>query len=269
MTKTPLAVVHEVVVNVGGLPLALRMTDQSFSELLKTRYANFLGNTPAEVTFDVDLVAPTLPVGECDTRADLRGDNWILERGDFRAEWNIAQRVGRIRQSANPYSIDSVLRIVYTLILAREGGFLVHSASTVRNGKAFLFSGVSGAGKTTMSRLAPPDAHLLTDEISFIRKVGKGYRAFGTPFAGDLGKPGENISAPVANFYLLDKAPSNSIGLVTPVEAMGSLMRNILFFTEDRESINLVFQAASAFVDTVPVRRLSFFPDQRVWDLIV
>jgi len=79
-----------------------------------------------------------------------------MERGDFRARWNPETHQGRIRQSANPYSIDSVLRIVHTLVLARNGGFLLHASSGIRNGKAFLFSGLSEAGKTTMARLRPP-----------------------------------------------------------------------------------------------------------------
>ena len=101
----------------------------------------------------------------------MQDGTWRLRRGDFRAHWNPAAGRGSIRQSANPYSIDSVLRIVHTLILAREGGFLLHSAGAIRNGRAFLFSGVSGAGKTTISRLAPPDVTLLTDEVSYIRRV--------------------------------------------------------------------------------------------------
>ena len=114
-----------------------------------------------------------------------------MERGDFRAEWEPSTGKGRIRQSANPYSIDAVLRIVHTLVLARQGGFLLHSASAIRNGKAFLFAGVSGAGKTTISRLAPADATLLTDEISYVRKQDEDYFAFGTPFTGELAKLGE------------------------------------------------------------------------------
>lgn len=34
----------------------------------------------------------------------------------------------------------------FDLLLACQGGFLVHSASGVRNGRACLFSGLSGAG---------------------------------------------------------------------------------------------------------------------------
>jgi hypothetical protein len=49
---------------------------------------------------------------------------WKLTRGDFYAEWDPSSRRGRIHQSANPYSIDAVLRIVHTLVLAGKDGFL-------------------------------------------------------------------------------------------------------------------------------------------------
>ncbi len=88
-----------------------------------------------------------------------------------------------------------MLRIVHTLVLARQGGFLLHAASAVRNGKAFVFAGVSGAGKTTLSRLAPADADVLSDEISYVRKEAGGYYAYGTPFAGEV-LGGENLRAP-------------------------------------------------------------------------
>ncbi len=144
---------------------------------------------------------------------------------------------GSIRQSANPYSIDSVLRIVHTLILAREGGFLLHSAGAIRNGRAFLFSGVSGAGKTTISRLAPPDVTLLTDEVSYIRRDDDGYRACGTPFAGELARVGENCSAPIGCLFFLKQGPENKIEPMAKAEAIRRLMRNILFFAEDSDLV--------------------------------
>jgi hypothetical protein len=161
-----------------------------------------------------------------------------------------------------------VLRIIHTLVLAREGGFLVHSASAVRNGKAFLFSGVSGAGKTTISRLAPPDAAVLTDEISYVRKSGEGYTAYGTPFAGELARAGENISAPLAALYLLRQGLENRIEPVGAAEAVRALLGNILFFAEDAELVRMVFQAACEFVAKVPVRRLTFLPNSSAWEEI-
>ena len=173
-----------------------------------------------------------------------------------------------MRQNANPYSLDSVLRILHSLILAERGGFLLHAASAICDGRAYLFSGVSGAGKTTMTRLAPADITLLTDEISYLRPSADGYAAFGTPFAGELARAGENCTAPVSALFFLEKGSENRVDELSSAEAVRRLMRNILFFAEDRGLVEKLFDTACDFVGRVPIRRLMFYPDARVWDEI-
>jgi hypothetical protein len=262
-----------LVIEIGGMPVRVNTTDPDFLVMLQNRYSGFLGSSNGadervEIEFDIDLARPSPSDPYADVRVTHRLGNWSLERGDFRAEWQPASRTGWIRQSANPYSIDAVLRIVHTLVLARQGGFLLHSASAIRNEKAFLFAGMSEAGKTTISRLAPPDAKLLTDEISYVRRADSGYVAFGTPFAGELAKLGENVSAPVAALYLLAKGSQNRVDPVPPAEAARSLLANLLFFAEDEELVQSAFHSAFEFVSRVPVSRLTFVPDARVWELI-
>jgi hypothetical protein len=260
---------HEVVIEVGGIPIAIETGDSRFLDILHKRYGDYVKpDATPEFTLDVDLIPPDRFDPEANVKVWLEGREWRLERGDFEARWIPEKQYGWIRQSPNPYSIDSVLRIVHTLLLATEGGFLLHASSAVRNGRAFVFSGVSEAGKTTISRLAPPDVVLLTDEASYIRKTENGYMAYGTPFAGELGKPGANISAPIEVLYLLDKSAENYVTPLEPADAIRRLMRNILFFSHDEELIREVFDAACAFVAAVPVCQLSFFPDQRIWECI-
>ena len=256
-------------IEIGGMPVRVHTTDPGFLSMLQGRYAGFVSaSSAAEIEFDIDLVNPTFADPDADVRVTHRQGRWYLERGDFRAEWEPASRTGWIRQSANPYSIDAVLRIVHSLVVSRQGGFLMHSASAIRNGKAFLFAGVSGAGKTTISRLAPAEATLLTDEISYVRKSDTGYTAFGTPFTGELAKLGENVSAPISALYLLAQGPENRIDPIPPGEATRSLLANVLFFAEDEELVQTIFHSAFEFVSRVPVSRLTFMPDARVWELI-
>ncbi len=261
---------RHVTIVIGGIAVGVETSDAAVSAPsrgailgLHRRHAPH-----ADYEFVVDLAPPADTSPDDDVRVFRQGRQWLLQRGDFRAEWDPVMRQGRIRQSANPYSIDAVLRIVHTLVLAGEGGFLLHAASAVRDGKAFVFAGVSGAGKTTISRLAPPDAHLLTDEISYVRKEGDGYVAYGTPFAGELAKAGENLKAPLAAVYLLAQGPENRIDEVSATEAARGLLTNILFFAEDADLVQAVFRSALEFVERVPVRRLTFVPDARVWELI-
>ena len=270
MTTTFPTIAKEAVsIEIGGMAIALRTQDPSFHRLIESRYTGFVGTSPAShLEFDIDLCEPAEPAVDEDLEVKIEDGEWLLKRGDFRARWNPETRQGRIRQACNPYAIDSVLRIVHSLILARQGGFLVHAASAIRGGKAFLFSGVSGAGKTTISRLAPPDATLLTDEISYVRREGTRYIAFGTPFAGELARVGENRCAPLSALFLLEKGSQNRIEPVGPSEALRRLLRNILFFADDPELVKVVFQSACEFASLVPIHRLVFVPDQRVWDII-
>jgi hypothetical protein len=258
-----------LVIEIGQMPVRVKTSDAEFLHMLADRYAGFVtASERAEIEFNVDLVAPRPGDPNADVCATQHAGRWSLTRGDFSAEWEPESRRGWIRQSANPYSIDSVLRIVHTLVLAKKNGFLLHSASAIRAGKAFLFAGVSGAGKTTISRLAPSDVTLLTDEISYVSKHSDGYVAFGTPFAGELAKIGENVSAPIAAVYLLAQGPENRIDPISLSEAARSLLSNILFFAEDEELVRAAFHSAFEFVSQVPVARLTFLPDSRVWELI-
>jgi hypothetical protein len=269
---------YSVVIAIGGVAVRVNTADVDFLAMLEDRYGGFvIAKTSAEAgaafDFDVELATPAFANPDADVSVTYRSRRWFMERGDFRAEWAPATGRGWIRQSANPYSIDAVLRIVHTLVLAKQGGFLLHSASAVRYGKALLFAGASGAGKTTISRLAPADATLLTDEISYVRKLDdpkqdERYVAFGTPFTGELAKLGENTSAPVAALYLLAKGAENRIDAVTASDAGRELLANMLFFAEDQELVCSAFQAACDFVHCVPVYRLTFVPDARVWEMI-
>ena len=260
---------RDIVIEIGDVPVRVRTDDSAFLHLLEKRYTGFVKRkSHAEFEFDVDLTPPGEVGADDDVRVHQRSGRWSLNRGDFHAEWDSASKSGQIRQSANPYSIDSILRIVHTLVLSKQGGFLVHAASAVRNGRAFLFAGVSGAGKTTIARLAPENATLLTDEISYVREQDGGYSAFGTPFTGELAKSGDNICAPIAALYLLAKGPKNRIEPLAHAEAGRALLANILFFAKDADLVKLVFESACEFVGCVPVYRLTFVPDASVWEMI-
>jgi hypothetical protein len=252
-------------VEIGGIPIALSTCDDGFLDLLRQRYIGFLSSSSPEFELEFDLTS-TVPVSDEDVRVRRDGDEWLIERGDFHARWDPRSGRGSVRQNANPYSLDSVLRILHSLILAQRGGFLLHAASAICDGRACLFSGVSGAGKTTMTRLAPPDVTLLTDEISYLRPNAEGYSAFGTPFAGELARAGENCTAPVSALFFLEKGPENRVDELPSAEAVRRLMRNILFFAEDRGLVEKLLATACEFVARVPIRRLTFYPDARVWD---
>jgi hypothetical protein len=264
-----------VTVEIGGIPILLQPSDPQFCDVLESRYETFAKRnaTTNEATnsvcnFEIHL-DPRGRASDEDARVTRNGSLWNFRRGDFDATWNPRTGQGQITQCPNPYSIDTVLRITHSLVLAEQGGFLLHAASAIRSNRAFLFAGVSGAGKTTMSRLAPADATVLTDEISYIRRTPeKNYVAYGTPFAGELARVGANTSAPLEALYLLVQGPENRIAPISKIDAARAIMRHVLFFAEEKELVAKVFDSVLEFVSRVHVAQLIFTPDARAWELI-
>src|SRR5436305_1315214 len=108
------------------MPILLRTSDADFYSLLVRRYQDFLTSfTQPQFQFDIELSDSPESDPDADVCVTRAGDDWQFRRGDFFAQWNPESGSGTVRQSANPYAIDSVLRIVHTLLLAREGGFLL------------------------------------------------------------------------------------------------------------------------------------------------
>lgn len=101
-----------------------------------------------------------------------------------------------------------------------------------------------------------------------MRKEGGRFYAYGTPFAGELARAGENLRAPLDTVYLLTQGPENRITDVDKAEAARTLLRNLLFFAEDNELVQAVFLSALDLVEHVPVRRLTFLPEPEAWNLI-
>ncbi len=261
--------IRNVVVEIASLPIQFSCENADFVQLIVERYSEFLSlSTEAVAEFEVALTEPDTYIHRCDLQVTNRGNEWLIERSDFRAIWNPSTGRGRIQQAASIYAFDSVLRVVHTLMLPRMGGFLLHASSFVWNNRALLFSGAAGTGKTTIAKLAPPGASLLSDDVSCVARKRDSYNAIGTPFYCGLGRSGKNLEAHIETLYLLAQASESKIEAVESGAAIRGLMENIICFVRDPQLVKLIFETACDFVSRIPVRRVTFAPNVSVWDII-
>ena len=185
--------------SIGCVPLRLEMTDAQLFGAASARYAAFAGAAAAQpVTIALNEgAAPEGPPADFD---------YEFEGAALRV-FSSGIRFDGVRHQ---YALDSLLRVLLTWQLLGHHGFLLHAATVMRNGKAYLFTGRSGAGKSTVASLSPQGS-VLTDEISLLRRGNGVWRAYGTPFWGEFRAAGSNTSAPVAGIFRLLQAAENRL----------------------------------------------------------
>ena len=86
---------QSVVIDIGRVPVRVNIDDTTFLDILQRRYAGFVSaGDDSEYDFDVDLMPVGGPDQESELHVTCHSGQWLLERGDFRAEWNPATRHG-------------------------------------------------------------------------------------------------------------------------------------------------------------------------------
>ncbi|MDI6723991.1 MAG: hypothetical protein QMD61_05040 [Methanobacterium sp.] len=261
---------NSVSISIGGIPVKITLDDELFLNEILEKYSNFI----------VDDIDPTINL-EIEVLEDESGHNILLEVpkltleseelykifwNSFSGEFDIHSMKGKLR-CRSQLDLNNYLRIIYSLVLLEEQGFLVHAASLIRNGIGYLFPGKSGTGKTTISRLSN-DSILLSDEVSLVKKVDGEYNIFGTPFWGELAIAGENTQAPLKSVFLPKKDQENYITPAKSVKTLEHLIPNVLFFLSDNEFNMQLFNICHDFVNVIPAYELHFLPDPSFWSVI-
>ena len=146
--------------------------------------------------------------------------------------------------------------------LLKFNGLYLHSSAIEWEGKAYLFSGPSGMGKSTHTRLwqsVYPNARVFNDDKPALRRLDDRWFAYGTPWCG---KDGININmkVPLGGICFLRRGESNSIRRLSPLEASVRIISQTtrLFKTEER--LDLLLSHVDKLVREIPVYELYCTP---------
>ena len=140
----------------------------------------------------------------------------------------------------------------------------VHSSAIVCNGRAVLFLGESGTGKSTHTRLWRENiagAVLLNDDSPFIGFVDGRATAFGAPWSGKT-PCYKQEHYPIAAIVRLSQAPHNAIRPLRSVHAIGALLPSLTpAFGYYDELQDRMLATLSKIISQVPVYHLECLPD--------
>ena len=178
-------------------------------------------------------------------------------------------RAGRLHFDPSPrgprFALDYPLdELLFQHRLAREGAVEVHGCAVGWQGRALLFCGRSGAGKSTTARLwkrHAPGAHLLSDDRVVLRPAGHGVRAHGTPWhgAGGFASPASALLGAV--FFLRHGQRTRLVPLGT-AQGAARLFARSFPPPWDTEGLEGALDACADAAAAVPSFDLFFRPDR-------
>ncbi len=138
---------------------------------------------------------------------------------------------------------------------------MMHASCAYDGKTGRMFTGFSGVGKSTISKLwALEGSRIVNDDRLIIRRFNNEYRVYNTPmYYQDIPKV-----APLGGIYLIRHFPENTINQVSGATAVSKVMAYSIQNNFDRRYVAQRLAFFSELVSRVPVYELGFVPDVSV-----
>ena len=148
--------------------------------------------------------------------------------------------------------------------LLKFRGLMLHSSAIELDGRAYLFSGPSGVGKSTHTGLWQkvfPSARLFNDDKPALREMDGVWYAYGTPWCGKNGI-NINMKAPVAGICFLRQGSENKIRRLSKIEAVSVVMTQTTWRFNKAENLDVLMDVVETLVENVPIWLMECLPNE-------
>lgn len=143
--------------------------------------------------------------------------------------------------------------------ILRYNGLMMHSSAVEMEGRAYLFSGPCGMGKSTHTRLWQQvfgdKAQVFNDDKPALRRLEDRWYAYGTPWCGKDGI-NQNKKVPLGGICFLRRGEENSIRRLEPLEATKYILSQTTRKLNKVENLDLLISHVDKLVTEIPIYEL-------------
>lgn len=168
-------------------------------------------------------------------------------------------------ENNNLFGINNAMMVMFALATADKHTALFHSSVVSYEGKAYMFLGESGTGKSTHSKLwlkYIEGTELVNDDNPVVRLLDDGsIRVYGSPWSGKT-PCYRNVSYPLGALVDLSQAPKNAIRRLRPIEAYAALMMSISGKRWDTRLAEGLHETENLLATNAKIWHLDCLPDE-------
>ncbi|MBO7302367.1 MAG: hypothetical protein J6U58_06635 [Bacteroidaceae bacterium] len=163
------------------------------------------------------------------------------------------------------FGLNNSLMVIYTMCTAPHSTLLIHSSVVEHNGKAYMFLGESGRGKSTHSDLWVKHiegSRLINDDNPVIRIDNDGTpTVYGSPWSGK--RPiYMNVHYPIGGMTAIEQAKDNKIRKESIPVAFGILLSSCSTLKFDKRIHMHICNSISSILESLPIYTLFCLPDK-------
>lgn len=165
------------------------------------------------------------------------------------------------------FGINNAAMLMFAFASSRKGTIEMHASVIENGGRAYLFLGHSGTGKSTHSSLwlkYIEGSTLMNDDNPVVRIHEDGtIICYGSPWSGKT-PCYKNIQAPVGAYVQIRQCPENRIRRMSVLEGYSSLFSSISGLKDDNSDMaDGLNGSISKILGSVPVYLLDCRPDEQ------
>ncbi|MBQ8747702.1 MAG: hypothetical protein IJZ08_07550 [Clostridia bacterium] len=187
---------------------------------------------------------------------------------EFRGQTDITIHADAYRRAKYPGAPEELIAYIESGVqfhreLLRFDGMMLHSSAVVLDGRAYLFSGPCGVGKSTHTRLWKEvfgsDAQIINDDKPTLRRLNGTWIAYGTPWCG---KDGINVNrkVPLAGICFLKQSPETRIRRLESPETTASVILQTMHRFKDEDNLTRMLAHVDKLVREIPIFELENRP---------
>ena len=176
---------------------------------------------------------------------------------------------GSFECANSPNEVEAAIRVVASITLPRHGALILHSSAIADKRGAQVFSGVSGAGKSTIATMLDSTfpVQKISDELLLAYKNEGLWTVAVSPFVGSGGLL-HGSHRPLLAINLLKQWPSHIRSEVSKAAAMGELCKHVLTYTQGSYGFQGVLDLVADLVTEVPCFQLQFKKEPSVSEVL-
>ena len=273
------------VYNVAGHKFAIVLPDNSLLWNMMKSYEPFVSDDTGDLIFTIEMLdilpdtsGKQLVTVDSESSTSPRIDlydwqnQWLIEIAPQREEpvqmifiTDKSFTKARFKMLSSPnFSPNIVMMLMYTFSTTKRNTLMMHSSVTVKDGKAYLFLGKSGTGKSTHSQLWINNiagCELLNDDNPIIRiEDNDEVHVYGSPWSGKT-PCYRNLDFPIGAIVDLHQAKKNQIRRLSLPQAYAVMYASCSGYRFIKEMADGLHVTNEKVVLTVPCYSLDCLPD--------